>query len=229
MTLPHSQVEPPARELPVASLSNIEKNYQLKICKYRLADFFLHLYYSKSNHYMSPQPDLLIARMKNGDESAFSRVYDRYQEALHGVIYNIVKDRDVSQEILQDVFIKIWENSESYDAKQGRFFTWALNISRNASIDYLRSKRHKNSLKNLSTDNFVNILETSEDLDKETNAIYLKKWIEKLEPMCVKIIDVIFFKGFTFKDGAKELDMPTGTLKTRHRKCMMALRTMILN
>ncbi|WP_124980670.1 RNA polymerase sigma factor [Nonlabens xiamenensis] len=178
---------------------------------------------------MSTQPDLLIARMKSGDESAFSRVYDRYQEALHGVIFNIVKDNAVSQEILQDVFIKIWNNSQSYDSEQGRFFTWALNISRNASIDYLRSKGHKNSLKNLSTDNFVDVLETSDDLEKETNAIFLKKWIQKLEPMCVQIIDVIFFKGFTFNDGAKELDMPSGTLKTRHRKCMMALRNMILN
>ncbi|MEO9953064.1 sigma-70 family RNA polymerase sigma factor [Nonlabens sp.] len=178
---------------------------------------------------MSAQPDLLIARMKSGDQTAFTRVYDRYQEALHGVIYNIVKDRDVSEEILQDVFIKIWKNSDSYDVKQGRFFTWALNISRNASIDYLRSKRHKDGLKNLSTDNFVDILETSDDLDTATNAIYLKKWVEKLEPMCIKIIDVIFFKGFTFQDGAKELEMPSGTLKTRHRKCMMALRNMILN
>lgn len=178
---------------------------------------------------MNTQPDLLISKMQSGDQTAFTRVYDRYHEALHGVIYNIVKNKDVSEEILQDVFLKIWKNADSYDSQQGRFFTWALNISRNASIDYLRSKRHKDGLKNLNSDNFVDILETSDDLDTATNAIYLKKWIEKLEPMCVKIIDVIFFKGFTFNDGAKELDMPSGTLKTRHRKCMNSLRNMMSN
>jgi RNA polymerase sigma-70 factor (ECF subfamily) len=59
--------------------------------------------------------------------------------------------------------------------------------------------------------------------------MFLKEWVDKLEPMCIKIIDIIFFKGFTFKDGAEELDMPSGTLKTRHRKCLNSLRQMMSN
>jgi RNA polymerase sigma-70 factor (ECF subfamily) len=178
---------------------------------------------------MKSQPDLLIARLQEGSEVAFNRIYERYHQSLHGVIFAIVKDQDVAEEILQDVFIKIWKNSESYDADAGRFFTWALNISRNASIDYLRSKRFKNSQKNLSTDNFVDTIESSDNLDRETDTLFLRQWVEKLEPMCVKIIDIIFFKGFTFKDGAKELDMPSGTLKTRHRRCLNSLRELMLN
>ena len=178
---------------------------------------------------MNAQPDLLIARMQEGSEVAFNRIYERYQVALHGVIFAIVKNDDVAQEILQDVFIKIWKNADSYDSNSGRFFTWILNIARNASVDYLRSKRHKNSLKNLSTDNFVDIIVSNNNLDEETNTLFLKQWVEKLEPMCIKIIDIIFFKGFTFKDGAEELDMPSGTLKTRHRKCLNSLREMMLN
>lgn len=178
---------------------------------------------------MNAQPDLLIARMQEGSEVAFNRIYERYQEALHGVIFAIVKNEDVAQEILQDVFIKIWKNAESYDSNSGRFFTWILNIARNTSVDYLRSKRHKNSLKNLSADNFVDIIVSNNNLDEETNTMFLKEWVDKLEPMCVKIIDIIFFKGFTFKDGAEELDMPSGTLKTRHRKCLNSLRQMMLN
>jgi RNA polymerase sigma-70 factor (ECF subfamily) len=178
---------------------------------------------------MNAQPDLLIARMQEGSEVAFNRIYERYQEALHGVIFAIVKNEDVAQEILQDVFIKIWKNAESYDSNSGRFFTWILNIARNASVDYLRSKRHKNSLKNLSADNFVDIIVSNNNLDEETNSMFLKEWVDKLEPMCIKIIDIIFFKGFTFKDGAEELDMPSGTLKTRHRKCLNSLRQMMSN
>jgi RNA polymerase sigma-70 factor (ECF subfamily) len=178
---------------------------------------------------MNAQPDLLIARMQEGSEVAFNRIYERYQEALHGVIFAIVKNEDVAQEILQDVFIKIWKNAESYDSNSGRFFTWILNIARNASVDYLRSKRHKNSLKNLSSDNFVDIIVSNNNLDEETNTMFLREWVDKLEPMCIKIIDIIFFKGFTFKDGAEELDITSGTLKTRHRKCLNSLREMILN
>jgi len=178
---------------------------------------------------MNSQPDLLIARLQEGSEVAFNRIYERYHQALYGVIYAIVKDEDVAQEILQDVFIKIWKNAEKYDKGSGRFFTWILNIARNASVDYLRSKRHKNSLKNLSADNFVDIMPTQDSLDDKTDTIFLRQWVDKLEPMCIKIIDVIFFKGFTFKDGAEELDMPSGTLKTRHRRCLNNLREMMIN
>lgn len=178
---------------------------------------------------MNSQPDLLIGRMQEGSEVAFNRIYERYHKALHGVIYTIVKNEDVAQEILQDVFIKIWKNAKTYDRSSGRFFTWILNIARNASVDYLRSKRHKNGLKNLSTDYFVDIIESYDSLDEKTDSLFLKQWVEKLEPMCVKIIDIIFFKGFTFKDGAKELDMPSGTLKTRHRRCLNNLREMMIN
>jgi len=173
---------------------------------------------------MKSQPDLLIKRMQNGNETAFSRMYARYNVALHGIIYAIVRDEEVSQEILQDVFVKIWEKCDSYDDEKGRFFTWAMNIARNKSIDHLRSRRHKDSLKNLTADDFVDILKSHDDLETKTESIGLAKVLEKLRPVCQKIIDTIFFKGFTFKDGAKELDMPEGTLKTRNRKCIQELR-----
>lgn len=175
---------------------------------------------------MNRQPDLLIARMQEGNEMAFSRIYERYHKALHGVIYNVVKDNDIAEEILQDVFMKIWKNAGSYDVDQGRFFTWALNISRNAAIDHLRSKAHKNSSLNLSRDYFVSIPEDgSDDMEVQTDSIGIMTWVKKLQPMCIKVIDLIFFKGFTFKDAAKDLEIPEGTLKSRHRKCVQELRT----
>lgn len=175
---------------------------------------------------MTKQPDLLISRMQEGSEMAFSRVYERYHKALHGVIYSVVKKEDVAEEILQDVFMKIWKNANSYDVDQGRFFTWALNISRNAAIDYLRSKAHKNESKNLSRDYFVNIPEEgTNEMEIQTDSLGIMKWVKKLEPMCIKVIDLIFFKGFTFKDASADLQIPEGTLKSRHRKCVKELRT----
>jgi RNA polymerase sigma-70 factor (ECF subfamily) len=56
---------------------------------------------------MNKQPDLLIMRMQQGNEMAFSRIYERYHKALHGVIFNVVKKEDIAEEILQDVFMKI--------------------------------------------------------------------------------------------------------------------------
>jgi len=70
------------------------------------------------------QLDTLIAKFKQKDERAFKTLYDMYSESMHGVIFNIVRNNDIAEELMQDVFIKAWHKSDSYDAKKGRFFTW---------------------------------------------------------------------------------------------------------
>ena len=174
------------------------------------------------------QPNELILSMQNGDEKAFSKLYTMYSEALFGIIYSIVLDEGVAEEVMQDVFIKIWDNSKSYSIDKGRFFTWILNIARNSAIDTTRSKAYKNSKKNLSTTNFVDIIEASDNLNKKTNAIGIKKYLSALKPACIKIIDFLIFKGYTQKDAAKEINIPLGTLKTRNRKCMQDLKNIVL-
>jgi len=175
------------------------------------------------------QPNDLIIKMQNGDERAFSILYDNYSEAIYGIIYSIVLDENVAQEVLQDVFIKIWDKSKNYDINKGRFFTWILNIARNKAIDYTRSKASKNAKKNLDATNFVHILESNDNLENKTNGIGLKKLIDALKPACIKIIDLLYFKGFTQVDAATALDIPLGTLKTRNRNCINDLRGMVLN
>jgi len=174
------------------------------------------------------QPNALILEMQSGNETAFAKLYEMYSEAIFGIVYSIVLNEKVAEEVLQDVFIKIWDNSKSYSIHKGRFFTWILNIARNASIDEIRSKAYKNTKKNLSTTNFVDIISSSDNLNQSTNAIGITKYVDKLKPACIKIIELMYFKGFTQTDAAKDLDMPLGTLKTRNRNCIRDLRTMVL-
>jgi RNA polymerase sigma-70 factor (ECF subfamily) len=174
------------------------------------------------------QPNDLIIAMQNGDEKAFSRIYTLYSEAIYGIIYSIVLDENTAEEILQDVFIKVWNNASSYSIHKGRFFTWVLNIARNAAIDETRSKSFKNSKKNLSSTNFVDILSSSDSFTKATNAIGLKKFVDALKPACIKIIDLLYFKGYTQAEASKTLDIPIGTIKTRNRTCINELRAMIV-
>ncbi|MCB0464556.1 MAG: sigma-70 family RNA polymerase sigma factor [Aequorivita sp.] len=174
------------------------------------------------------QPNDLIVAMQNGDEKAFSRLYTMYSEAIYGIIYSIILDENTAEELLQDVFIKVWNNASSYSIKKGRFFTWLLNIARNTAIDETRSKSFKNSRKNLSTTNFVDILSSSDSLNRATNAIGLKKFVNALKPACIKIIDLLYFKGFTQAEASKKLEIPLGTIKTRNRTCINELRVIVL-
>ncbi|PWG05395.1 RNA polymerase sigma factor [Polaribacter aquimarinus] len=171
--------------------------------------------------------ELLILQFQKKDVKAYEKLYNMYCNSISGVVYTIVKDNDVAQEITQDVFIKAWNNSDSYSSKKGRFFTWILNIARNAAIDYTRSKKFKQSKQNLNSDFFVDILETHQSLDATTNTIGLKEFVTKLGDKCKSVIELLYFKGFTQKEVSEELDMPIGTIKTRNRTCIGELRIML--
>ena len=172
--------------------------------------------------------DQIVASFKKKDERAFETLYNMYKDSIHGVIYNIVRDIDIAEEVMQDVFIKAWYKSDMYSASKGRFFTWILNIARNAAIDKTRSKRFKNSKKNTKAEYFVDILETSESLDKKTDAIGIKTYLKGLTEKCKKLIEFLYFKGYTQKETAETLEIPIGTVKTRNRNCIGKLREIVL-
>lgn len=174
------------------------------------------------------QLELLVTKFQQKDQKAFEELYNMYGDSMQGVIYNIVRDNDIAEEIMQDVFIKAWNNSASYSPEKGRFFTWILNIARNAAIDKTRSKAFKNSKKNLDAEYFVDILQTSESLDDQTNSIGIKKFVEKLAKKCIEVIELLYFKGYTQQEASEALDMPIGTVKTRNRNCIKELRTIVL-
>ncbi len=171
--------------------------------------------------------DALVSRFQQKDGKAFESLYAMYSESMHGVIFNIVRDQDIAQEVMQDVFLKAWHNADSYSSKKGRFFTWLLNIARNAAIDKTRSKDFKNSKKNLDSQFFVDILETEDNYSSVTDGIGVKAFVNKLAKKCTEIIDLLYFKGFTQKEASETLNMPVGTIKTRNRNCINELRQML--
>jgi RNA polymerase sigma-70 factor (ECF subfamily) len=173
------------------------------------------------------QLETLISKFQQKDAKAFETLYTMYSESMLGIIFNIVKNEAVAEEVMQDVFIKVWHNAESYSSKKGRFFTWILNIARNAAIDKIRSKSFKNTKQNLNAEFFVDILQNQDSLDDKTDAIGIKEFVSKLAKKCVEVIELLYFKGYTQKEASEELEMPIGTIKTRNRNCIQDLRTML--
>lgn len=165
--------------------------------------------------------DTLVARLKNGDESAFSEMYDRYCGALNGVIVRIVRDGEASQDVLQDSFIKVWKNIQSYDSSKGSFFTWMLNIARNTSIDALRKLKREGKSENQNWENSVDVIGT---VQQNVNTIGLSKLVEQLPVEQRMMIEYQYFNGYTQQEVADELEMPLGTVKTRTRLAMRELR-----
>lgn len=169
----------------------------------------------------------LVLEFQQKNVKAFETLYDMYHKSILGVINNIVRDKNIAEEVTQDVFIKAWNNASTYNSKKGRFFTWIINIARNAAIDKTRSKGFKNMNKNLDAGLFVEVLETEDSLDEQTNSIGIAKFINKLADKCKQIIDAIYFRGYTQQETSENLSIPLGTVKTRSRNCIGELREML--
>lgn len=167
----------------------------------------------------------LVASLQQRNESAFSYLYDNYSGALYGIVNSIVTDKEIANDVLQNVFINIWRKIESYDPAKGRLFTWMLNIARNAAIDEVRSKGFKDSQKNQSL---------SENVDTggpvtgpAVDDVGLRKVLMRLKGELRVLIDLSYFQGFTHEEISKALNIPLGTVKTRIRSALIQLRTMI--
>ena len=167
----------------------------------------------------------LVALLKKRSQPAFNYLYDNYSGALYGVILSILQHKELADDVLQEVFIKIWRQIEQYDAEKGRLFTWMVNISRNASIDTLRSKGYHIQKQNRElTENVYSAAGTT---STETDRIGLRKLITGLKDDYKVLIELAYFQGYTQDEISKLLNVPLGTVKTRLRSALVQLRDLL--
>ena len=166
----------------------------------------------------------LTTALKDRREAAFSYLYDHYAGALFTVIKQIVPQQELASDILQDVFVNIWRKMDSYDPTKGRLFTWMMQITRNASIDTLRSKSFQNSQKNQQLDDNVNNQAGPASRQANPDTIGIKKILSKLKPEHRVLVELAYFKGYTQEEIAELEDIPLGTVKTRIRNALIQLR-----
>lgn len=174
------------------------------------------------NHSKKYTEEFLCSGLRSKSKVAFEYLYDNYSPALYGVIFNILHHQEASNDALQEVFVKIWNNFDSYDPQRSRLYTWMMNIARNHAIDKLRSKAVKGEHELKRDKDFArNITTTSSQF---VDGIGLKKLIDELEKEQKDIIDLLYFRGFTQSEVAEELSIPLGTVKSRVRLAMNKLR-----
>ena len=169
----------------------------------------------------------LVVLLQGQDQQAFSYLYDNYSAALNGIIYRMVENRELAEDILQEAFVKIWNNFTSYDTDKGRLFTWMLNITRNLTIDTLRSKGYKKQSKISSDENSVSNLTDDGRMAERFDAMGIRKQLINLKPEQRSIIDLAYFSGYTQDEISKEMGIPLGTVKTRMRSAIIELRKML--
>jgi RNA polymerase sigma-70 factor, ECF subfamily len=166
--------------------------------------------------------DVLIELIRNRNPHCVSALYDAYSKALFGVIFRIIQNRELAEEVLQDTFTKAWRNIDSYDTKKGRLYTWLVNIARNAAIDATRAKHFK--FAQTPIDFALNTINERHYQTMNTDTIGIQNLTEILPIHHKTLIDLIYFQGFTQLETAEYLAIPLGTVKTHLRAAMSQLK-----
>lgn len=177
--------------------------------------------------YKHTSEETLVAALQRKDRSAFEYLYDHYAGALLGVISRIIKKEELAEEILQDVFLKIWDRIETYDATKGKLFTWMLNIARNQSIDKTRSKEFSKGKKTDDIETLVSKVDKGDFTETKIEVIGLQDLLKRLPEEQRFVIDQHYLKGYTQAEMAEEFNLPLGTVKTRMRLAMIELRNLL--
>lgn len=170
----------------------------------------------------------LLRRIAAQDRQALAECYDQLAGPLFSTATRILGDVHEAEEVVQDVFVQIWEKAATFDAALGSPFTWAMRITRNRSIDRLRSRQRRANLaaqfeENLAVTGENQGTVASEQLDPEA-VRHIRATVSTLPTDQKRVIEMAFFGGLTHFEIAEALGEPLGTIKARIRRGMMKLR-----
>jgi len=171
--------------------------------------------------------DNLQAIGADRDEAAFADFYEYYAGRVKSFLMGKGMSEEISEELTQEIMITVWRRAESYDSKKAAASTWLFTIARNRRIDYLRgNSRIEVELDDemLDRDNTDSEIQ-AKFVDDQNAAVKLKAALEKLPPEQQQVMQLSYFRGQSHGAIAKWLDLPIGTVKSRIRLAMQAVRT----
>lgn len=170
---------------------------------------------------MSGNGDLhYIEKMKKGDRKALYVIYDRYSAAIYGVIIRICRNEPKAEDLLQEVFMKIWENISTFDPNKGKFYTWANRIARNTTLNSLRKKDPF-----IQTDDFSVYESTTQPPETENNFEALKGALTTLKEHHQRAIELVYYQGYTHREAHEVMGVPLGTFKSYVKQALVALKS----
>jgi len=172
----------------------------------------------------------LITLVTQGDQEALAALYERYSRAVYSFSLRIVGDAQVAEEILQEVFVRVWQQGGSFQTAPGSLITWLLSITHNLSIDEVRRRKRRPQKSESEDPDLVLAM-----LPDESPGVEEEVWLSSLRTSIQnalqqlpaaqrEAIELAYFHGLTQREIAETLGEPLGTIKTRMRLGMLKLR-----
>jgi RNA polymerase sigma-70 factor, ECF subfamily len=167
----------------------------------------------------------LIKAIAARDENALAFLYDRYKIVLFSIVVRLLNNREEAEDVLQEIFLQIWQKAKNFDETRGRGFTWLVTLSRGRAIDRVRALalRQRTAVESL-----IEKSNAVESIEKEViikqQRIAIANLLNELPKDQRTVLLLAYFEGFSQTEIAAKLDAPLGTVKTRMRKATIRLR-----
>ena len=178
----------------------------------------------------------LISDYLKGQGPAFACLVERHLKGTYNFVWRIVGNQEEAQDITQETFVKTWQNLKKYRASQN-FRTWLFCIARNTAIDWLRKKKNfvfsdfqDEEGNNILTEKLADPSPLPDELlVRAENQNILDEALNQLSPIYREVLVLRFNDHFSFKEIASVLKKPTNTVKSRHRRALIALKKILTN
>jgi RNA polymerase sigma-70 factor (ECF subfamily) len=168
----------------------------------------------------------LISLVETGDADAFAALYDRHSSAAFSLAYRMMGERQASEDLAQDAFLKVWRGAGSYRVERGSVRTWILSIVHNRGIDQLRShaSRRRTQDKIEATAPRSQPSEAFAETLRNSQRDQVREAMGTLPSEQLKILELAYFSGYTHVEISELLGLPLGTVKGRMRLGLKKIR-----
>ncbi len=184
----------------------------------------------KEDPYSRLNDEELMQRIANRDLEAFRALYDRYGDLVYSTTLRMVRDVYLAQDMVQEIFLRLWRKPESYVAHRGRFAVWLTSVARNRAVDEIRSRSRRYRHETASPEEQERELVGPDNDDPALTAELTDQRrlivdaLAELPSQQREVIELAYFGGLTQQEIAQRLSQPLGTVKTRIRLGMRKLR-----
>jgi RNA polymerase sigma factor, sigma-70 family len=182
---------------------------------------------TKKENKISPEsqavtPDAeLLQRIRRGDEGGMAELYDRFSAVVFSAALRVLSEASQAEDVLQEVFLQLWRNPSAFDANRGSLAAWLAVIARHRAIDHLRRRRPETDFEEV-------VLSVDPGLDSQaarSEAIgRIRGVMESMSDEQRSAVEMAFFEGLTHTEIAEKTGEPLGTIKTRIRSALIAIR-----
>lgn len=178
--------------------------------------------------YRQDSDDYLVRTLGDGDKDALGTLWDRHARPAYSLAVRMLRDAGWAEEVVQDVFVRLWSSPRMYDPTRGSLRTWLLTVTHQAATDGLRGKRGTARIRDAGPDPLDRAVSVGEDPAEKAwrnvRAEHVRAALKELPSAQREVMELVYFRGLTQAETAEHTGQPLGTVKSRLRLGLRKLR-----